>query len=78
MNISMKRWTAKQVKALRSRLGLSQAKMAERIGVSENYVYMLEKGERRPGKFLCLLLDSMKGQSVRGVSTGQLDRGRKK
>jgi transcriptional regulator with XRE-family HTH domain len=51
---------------LREQKGLTQAAMAERLGVSRNYIYYLERGERKPSKMLCYLLDcvekEMKGR----------------
>jgi DNA-binding XRE family transcriptional regulator len=60
-------WKPKEIKAFRNSLGLSQVKMGELLGVSDNYVYMLEKGERSPGKSLCLLMDRIKAEKVKNV-----------
>jgi DNA-binding XRE family transcriptional regulator len=65
-----------KIKAFRNSLRLSQVNMGELLGVSDNYVYMLEKGERSPGKSPCLLMDRIKaerGSRVPGTSR----RGRK-
>lgn len=44
----------------RRRQGLSQAKMAELMGCTQNYIWRLEKGERHPSKeFLRLLRHEM-------------------
>ncbi len=51
------RWTAKEVKALRVSLGVSQAGFSERLGVTPNYVYLIESGQKIPSKSLSLLLD---------------------
>lgn len=45
------------MKALRSKFGISQNALGKLTGVSGNYIYMLEGGERKPSKTLCLLLD---------------------
>lgn len=50
-------WTPEMVKQLRLKYRLSQAKLGKLTGVSGNYIYMLEGGERNPSKTLCLLLD---------------------
>jgi len=50
-------WNPQQIKKLRDRLWLSQEAVGERIGVTRNYVYYLEKGVRQPSKTLQLLLD---------------------
>jgi transcriptional regulator with XRE-family HTH domain len=62
---SMKIWKPKGIKALRNNLGLSQAKMGELLGVSEDYVSMLERGIRNPGKSLCFLMDRIKAENVK-------------
>ena len=55
--ISMKEWTLKDLKALRKKYKLSQKALSELIGVTEQYVYYLERGLRTTGKPLKLLLD---------------------
>jgi len=45
------------IKDLRSKHKISQVALGNMVGVSGNYVYMLEGGERKPSKTLCLLLD---------------------
>ena len=50
------KWTSEGIKALRDQHGLTQAKLAELIGVSPNYVHLLEKGVKHPSKTLQLLL----------------------
>ncbi len=50
-------WTPRNIKDLRTRYGISQVALGRMVGVSGNYVYMLEGGERNPSKTLCLLLD---------------------
>ena len=53
----MSTWTPEAVKELRKKYKLSQVAFAERLGVSGNYVYYLEKGLREPSKTLEFLLD---------------------
>ncbi len=53
----MKEWTKGQIQVLRERLGLYQREMAERLGVTREYVVYLEKGVKTPSKTLKLLLD---------------------
>ena len=50
-------WTPERMKALRQRFKLSQDALGKLTGVSGNYIYMLEGGDRNPSKTLCLLLD---------------------
>lgn len=52
----MKKWTKKEIKELRTKLKLSQAKFGELVGTSDNYIYMLEKGVRNASRTLKILL----------------------
>ncbi len=54
------KWTAKKIRSFRKELGLTQKAFAERLGVAENYIYMLEAGLRTPGRLMQLLLDNVK------------------
>jgi DNA-binding transcriptional regulator YiaG len=49
------RWTAKEIKALREELQLTQADFGKRLGVSGNYIWMLEAGKKKPSETLRLL-----------------------
>ncbi len=49
-------WASVEIKKLRESNHLTQAELAELIGVSTNYVYLLEKGVKKPSKSLQLLL----------------------
>lgn len=51
------RWTGKEIKALRDRLALTQAAFGVRLGVSGNYVWMMEADQKVPSPSLRLLLD---------------------
>jgi DNA-binding transcriptional regulator YiaG len=53
----MKTWKPKDIKRLRTHMELSQTAFAEKIGVTMNYVHLLEKGVKTPSKTLRLLLD---------------------
>jgi DNA-binding XRE family transcriptional regulator len=53
----MRIWTPQNIREFRTRFKLSQKALAELVGVQENYIYLLEKGDRRPGKSLALLFD---------------------
>jgi DNA-binding transcriptional regulator YiaG len=50
------------IKELRKVNKLSQKSLSELLGVAENYVYLLEKGVRKPSKTLRLLLDCVENQ----------------
>jgi DNA-binding transcriptional regulator YiaG len=60
-------WTGEEIKALRKSLNLTQPAFSEALGVSETYVSYLENGKREPSKTLCLLLDSLKTKTEKGV-----------
>lgn len=61
-NSDMKNWTPKEIKSLRRKYKLSQPALGNLLGVSGNYIYMIEKGVRTPGKPLRLLLDCVEKQ----------------
>lgn len=53
----MKTWEPVRIRKLRYRMELSQATFGERLGVTGNYVHLMEKGVKIPSKTLSLLLD---------------------
>jgi transcriptional regulator with XRE-family HTH domain len=53
----MSEWTAERIRSFRTKYRLSQAKLAELTGVTENYIYLLEKEVKTPSRTLQLLLD---------------------
>ncbi len=53
----MKQWTPEEVKKLRETYKLSQKKLGDLTGVTDRYIYYLEKGKRKPSKSFRLLLD---------------------
>ena len=57
----MKNWS-KKIKILREKHYLSQAKLAKLLGVTRNYIYLLEKEKRIPSKSLMLLFDYIEKQ----------------
>jgi DNA-binding transcriptional regulator YiaG len=60
-------WTGEEIKALRKSLNLTQPAFSEALGVSETHISYLENGKRKPSKTLCLLLDSLKTKTEKGV-----------
>ncbi len=58
-NISMKTWGPKDIRDFRKRFNLTQKELAELIGVTRNYVYLLERGVRKPGKTLQLFFECL-------------------
>jgi DNA-binding transcriptional regulator YiaG len=59
-------WKTEKIKLLRKRLRLSQEAFGEILGVSRNYIYYLERGEREPSKTLRLLLDCIEKEHEKG------------
>jgi len=48
--------TPDEIRAWRQRLGLSQVRAAEELGVGERYMQMLESGRRTPSRTLVKLM----------------------
>jgi DNA-binding transcriptional regulator YiaG len=63
----MKKWKSQEIKKLRSCLGLTQTEFGVLLGVSENYIYLLESGRKCPGKTLKLLLNYIDRDNVRQI-----------
>ena len=59
----MKQWTPSDVKALRATLKLSQRAFGGLVGVSEQHIYYLERGERKAGKTLKILLSRLEQEN---------------
>lgn len=53
----MKKWTSKDLKSMRKNFKLSQKALSDLLGVTEHYIYLLERGMKKPSKTLKLLLD---------------------
>jgi len=47
-----------RVRNFRKRVELSQAELGERLGVSGNYIYLIESGQKPPGPSLVKLFES--------------------
>lgn len=58
----MKNWTPEEIKTVRSKYKLSQPAFGLLLGVTGNYIYLMEKGVKIPGKTLRLLLDCVERQ----------------
>jgi predicted transcriptional regulator len=50
-------WSKEDIREFRKEFGLTQKELGDLLGVSQNYIFMLESGLRNPGKPLMLLLD---------------------
>lgn len=69
------KWTPKRIKALRERMGLTQADFAPQIGYERlTSVSDLETGRRRPGRAACLLMDAL-GRQYPEKKTGDQSTG---
>ena len=53
-------WTAEKIRTLSKSLDLSQKAFGQRLGVMENYNYLLEAGRKTPSGILERLLDCVK------------------
>jgi DNA-binding XRE family transcriptional regulator len=56
-NISMKKWTPQDFKSFRKKYKLSQRALGDLVGVTEHYIYLIERGMRNPSKTMQILLD---------------------
>lgn len=59
---SMNTWMPEDIETLRKQYGLSRRAFSELLGVTGNYVYLLEKGVKKPSDTLRLLLDCVERQ----------------
>ena len=66
----MKEWTQGDIKGLRLTMKLSQKAFADLTGVTRNYIYYLERGERKPKKTLKFLLDCIE-KDLKGKEKGK-------
>ena len=62
----MKQWTPNQLKSFRGKYKLTQIKLGKLVGVTTNYIYLLEKGVKEPSKTLTLLLDCVEEKLKKG------------
>jgi DNA-binding XRE family transcriptional regulator len=77
----MPTWTPERIKNMRAGFNLSQKALGDLVGVSGNYIYMLEGGDRKPSRMLCLLLNRIekelngkgKGKGKGGKEDGKRD-----
>jgi transcriptional regulator with XRE-family HTH domain len=58
----MKAWNPIEIRRLRKSLDLYQRELAELLGVTREYIILLEKGVKTPSKTLRLLLDCVERQ----------------
>lgn len=61
----MQAWGPGEIKELRKKLKLSQKAFGSLIGVTGNYVYLLERGGKGPSNTLRLLMDCIERERER-------------
>jgi DNA-binding transcriptional regulator YiaG len=62
----MKEWTPEEIKRLRQAMGLTQKEFGGLLGVTRNFIYYLERGERKPSKTFKLLLECIEEKHLTG------------
>src|SRR5215831_8556111 len=50
---------ANRIRNFRNRIGMSQQELGHRLGISGNYVYLIESGQKNPGPSLLKLFETM-------------------
>lgn len=64
----MKGWTAQKIKRAREAAGLTQAQLADWLGVTKMHVSHLEQDVRPPGpqtvRLLCVLLERVEAKKI--------------
>ena len=67
----MKGWTAQKIKRVRGVAGLTQAQLADWLGVTKMHVSHLEQNVRPPGpqtvRLLCVLLERVKVGKIQTI-----------
>lgn len=58
----MRNWTPEEIIELRRKYNLSQPVFGNLLGVSGNYIYLLEKGVKNPSMTLKLLMNCVERQ----------------
>jgi DNA-binding transcriptional regulator YiaG len=62
----MRGWTPEEIKRLRQAMGLTQKEFGVLLGVTRNFIYYLERGERKPSKTFKLLLECIEEKHLTG------------
>ena len=57
---------AHRIRILRYRTGMSQQELGKKLGISGNYVYLLESGVKRAGPSLIKLFETMEASLYQG------------
>jgi len=69
----MGKWKPEDIKAFRQSLELSQEAFAKLLGVTRNFIYYLERGERSPSQTIMLLLDCIADKQEKEKEKGKED-----
>src|SRR5215831_3789279 len=62
---------ANRIRTFRNRIGMSQQELGHRLGISGNYVYLIESGQKNPGPSLLKLFETME---VSPIYQGELSK----
>ncbi|MBI5603121.1 MAG: helix-turn-helix transcriptional regulator [Deltaproteobacteria bacterium] len=57
-------WSKEDIRGFRGEFELTQQELGDLLGVTQNYIFMMEAGLRKPGKPLMLLLDCVKEKLI--------------
>ncbi len=60
--MKQKEWTPAEINAFRLKLKLTQLEFGNLTGTTNRYICMLERGQKKPGPMLKLLLDCLERQ----------------
>jgi len=61
----MRTWKPEDIRKLRDQLELTRLAFGELVGVTGNYIYLMERGDKTPSKTLCLLLDCIEEKKTK-------------
>jgi len=67
----MKAWNPIEIRRLRKSLDLYQRELAELLGVTREYIILLEKGVKTPSKTLRLLLNCVEEKQSKKTKKGK-------
>ncbi len=73
----MKEWIPKEIKELRKTFELSQRALSEMVGVTVDYIYLLERGLRSPSKTLRILLSYVEKELIEKEKGGDRKHGKR-
>jgi DNA-binding transcriptional regulator YiaG len=59
---TMKEWRPEEIKTFRQKLKMTQKAFGDMVGTSGNYIWMLERGDRRASRTLKILLSYLDKQ----------------